>query len=316
MSEDKGLIFDIQSYSVHDGPGCRTTVFMMGCPLRCKWCANPEGWKYQGRMMHRQTKCTHESEGCIRCVSRCPYQAISAGDDGKGPLVIDWSQCKKCTTFECTQACLKESLVVCGKWHSVPDLMKIFNRDRHYWGNTGGITLSGGDPVAQGKFTASLLKRCQESYIHTAIETSACFPQDQFMSVMKYVNFAFVDIKHMDPEKHRDQTGVSNEQILENVMALAGDSWPGRLVVRTPIIPGFNDDDENIIATANFVKNAGLGEINVLPFHRLGDSKWRQCGMVYPYSEQEAPTPEKMQHIRSLVSGQGIICYTGSDTPF
>ena len=136
------------------------------------------------------------------------------------------------------------------------------------------------------------------------------------MSVMKYVNFAFVDIKHMDPEKHRDQTGVSNEQILENVMALAGDSWPGRLVVRTPIIPGFNDDDENIIATANFVKNAGLGEINVLPFHRLGDSKWRQCGMVYPYSEQEAPTPEKMQHIRSLVSGQGIICYTGSDTPF
>ena len=136
------------------------------------------------------------------------------------------------------------------------------------------------------------------------------------MSVLKHVDFAFVDIKHMDPEKHREQTHVSNQQILENVMSLAGDAWKGRLVVRIPIIPGFNDDDENIIATANFVKNAGLGEINVLPFHRMGDSKWRQCGMVYPYSEQESPTPEQMAHIRGLVSGQGIVCYTGSDTPF
>ena len=316
MPEAKGLIFDIQSYSVHDGPGCRTTVFMMGCPLRCEWCANPEGWKRQERMMFRSTKCAHESDGCVRCISRCPHHAISAGKDGTGPLLIDWNFCQQCTTFECTQACLKEAMVICGKWYSVNDLLKIFNRDRHYWGNTGGITLSGGDSVAQKDFSTALLKRCQEAYIHTAIETSACFPQEQFLPVLKYVNFAFVDIKHMDPEKHREQTGVSNVQILENVAALAGESWPGRLVIRIPVIPGFNDDDENILSTAKFVKDVGMGEINVLPFHRMGDSKWRQCGMEYPYSQQESPSPEKMQHIQSLVSGQGIACYIGSDTPF
>ena len=316
MPEAKGLIFDIQSYSVHDGPGCRTTVFFMGCPLRCEWCANPEGWKLQQRMMFRSTKCTHDTEGCVRCVSRCPHHAISAGEDGTGPLLIDWSHCQQCTTFECTQACFKESMVICGKWHTVSELIKMFNRDRHYWGNIGGVTLSGGDAVAQKDFSTALLKRCQEAYIHTAIETSACFPQEQFLSVLKYVNFAFVDIKHMDPEKHREQTGVSNAQILENVAALAGESWPGRLVIRIPVIPGFNDDDENILSTAKFVKDVGMGEINVLPFHRLGDSKWRQCGMEYPYSQQESPSPEKMQHIQSLVSGQGIACYIGSDTPF
>ena len=316
MDELKGLVFDVQSYSVHDGPGCRTTVFFMGCPLRCEWCANPEGWQAKQRMMYRISKCVHDKEGCIRCVKRCPHQAVSAGEDGKGTLEIDWEKCKTCDTFECTQACLKESMVICGKWHTVPSLMKIFERDRHYWGNTGGVTLSGGDAVAQKDFTRALLKRCQEAYIHTAIETSACFPQEQFLSVLQYVNFAFVDIKHMDAAKHKEQTGVSNERILENVKALAQDSWPGRLIIRSPVIPGFNDNDENIVATAKFVKDAGLSEINVLPFHRLGDSKWKQCGMVYPYREQESPEPEQMEKIQKLIQAQGLICYTGSDTPF
>ena len=316
MIDAKGLVFDIQSYSVHDGPGCRTLVFLMGCPLRCTWCANPEGWEFRQRMMYRVTKCVHDSQGCVRCVARCPHHAISAGEDGKGSLVIDWSKCKTCETFDCTQACLKESLVVCGKWYSIEDLMKIFTRDRQYWGGSGGVTFSGGDALVQKEFLIAILKRCQEGYIHTAIETSACFSQEQFLAVMKYVNFAFVDIKHMNAEKHLAETGVSNERTLNNVKALVDAKWPGRLIVRIPVIPGFNDDDENIVATAEFVKNLGLKEINILPFHRLGDSKWSQCGMSYPYREQESPLPEKMQHLKEIITEQGITAYVGSDTPF
>ena len=161
-----------------------------------------------------------------------------------------------------------------------------------------------------------MLSSCRDSYIHTAIETSACLPQADFLAIMQNVDFAFVDLKHMNSERHQAQTGVANEQILANVAALAADSWPGRLVIRVPIIPGFNEADENIAATADFVKQVGLEEINLLPFHRLGDSKWRQCGMVYPYRGQEAPAPELLQHIKSIVSGRGIVCHVGVDTPF
>ena len=257
MNEGKGLVFDIQSYSVHDGPGCRTTVFLMGCPLRCAWCANPEGWEFRQRMLYRSRTCTHETSGCVRCIKRCPFQAISAGSGGKETLVIDRDKCKTCETFECTEACLREAMVVCGKWHGIPDLMKILNRDRQYWGNSGGVTFSGGDALGQIDFLTAMLKCCQESYIHTVIETSACFAEEPFLAAMNAVDFAFVDIKHMDSEKHRDQTGASNSQVLTNLAALAAVPWKGRLVIRIPVIPGFNEDDENMVATAKFARNLG-----------------------------------------------------------
>jgi pyruvate formate lyase activating enzyme len=316
MTEPEGLVFDIQAFSVHDGPGCRTTVFMMGCPMRCDWCANPEGWQARQRLLYRATKCTREASGCIRCISRCPKQAISTGETKTGAPVIDWSKCETCEKFECTQACLKEALVVCGRRYTVAELMKMFQRDRHYWGSNGGVSFSGGEPLFQKEFLTAVLNNCRESCIHTAIETSAFFPQDQFLAIMQKVDFAFVDIKHMDTNKHSKQAGVANEIVLSNVAALAASSWNGRLVIRVPVIPGFNEDDENIIATAEFLKQVGLAEINLLPFHRMGDSKWRQCGMEYPYRAQEAPSPELMRHIQNLVSGRGIACYTGADTPF
>ena len=210
--EAKGLLFDIQSFSVHDGPGCRTTLFFMGCPLRCTWCANPEGWESRSRMLYRATKCTHKAAGCVRCIKSCPHQALSVDGVGISPIVIDRSCCTPCTTFECTKACLQEAMVICGKWRSVSDLMKILNRDRHYWGSSGGVTCSGGDALVQMDFLTALLKSCREAYIHTALETSACFVRERFLAAMKYVDFAFIDIKHMDPVKHLEQTGVSNEQ--------------------------------------------------------------------------------------------------------
>ncbi len=137
-----------------------------------------------------------------------------------------------------------------------------------------------------------------------------------FLEVMRYVDWAFIDIKHMDLEKHREKTGVTNELTLNNIAALVASSWPGRLIIRMPIIENFNDMDANIIATAAFLNQTGLREINILPFHRLGDSKWAQLGLKYPYGEYPGTSGEKLEHIKSLFQERGIACYAGSDTPF
>lgn len=316
MEEKKGLIFDIQSYSVHDGPGCRTLVFLSGCPLRCEWCANPEGMEFRERAMFRATKCVHESQGCVRCIEACPHGAVSSASVEERMLDIDIEKCKKCRTLECTEACLNEGFVKSGKWYSEKELMRVFNRDRDFWGRDGGVTFSGGEPLLQKDFVSAMLKRCRESYIHTALETTAHVDQKVLLEIMEYVDFAFIDLKHMDPIKHQEKTGVRNDLILENIAALARSSWPGRLVIRIPIIEGYNDSDENALASAEFLSRLGLKEVNILPFHRLGESKWRQLGMDYPYQEQEPPGDEVLSRVQSIFLDRDILCYVGNDTPF
>lgn len=279
-----GRIFDIQSYSVHDGPGCRTLVFLSGCPLRCEWCANPEGLENRVRTLFRVMKCINRTQGCTRCIPKCPHQAISISDEKEIPLAIDWEKCRHCESHECVDACLQEAFVPASRDMKVSELMKIFDRDRHYWSGKGGATFSGGDPMYQKDFLQAVLKECRNAYIHTAIETSGFFPQETYLTTMKYVDFAFNDLKHMDSDKHKEKTGVPNELILANIAALAQSDWSGRLVLRSPVIEGFNDSKENMAAIAEFMHSVGLTEFNLLPFHRLGDSKWKSCGMVYPYS--------------------------------
>lgn len=160
------------------------------------------------------------------------------------------------------------------------------------------------------------MKECRNAYIHTAIETSGFFPQETYLTTMKYVDFAFNDLKHMDSDKHKEKTGVPNELILANIAALAQSDWPGRLVLRSPVIEGFNDSKENMAAIAEFMHSVGLTEFNLLPFHRLGDSKWKSCGMVYPYSMYEATPPEKLEALQKVLLDLGIKAYVGSDTPF
>lgn len=314
MAAMEGLIFDIQSYSVHDGPGCRTLVFLMGCPLRCEWCANPEGWEVSKRLLHRPTKCVRKSQSCSRCVSGCSKQAISLGEEGQ--LVIDWSKCGSCDTFECTAACLNESMIVCGKSIKLDELMRVLSRDRRYWAGNGGVTFSGGEPTCQQEFLLAALKRCREAYIHTAIETSAYTAPEAFREIMSYVDFAFIDIKHMDQDVHKQKTGVSNQLILANIRALKSSNWPGRLVIRMPVIAGFNDTVENALATIAFLQEIGQTEINILPFHRLGDSKWNQCGMTYPYRDYEATPPDVLNRLQAIYLDHDIACYIGHETPF
>ncbi|QXM06899.1 4-hydroxyphenylacetate decarboxylase activase [Crassaminicella indica] len=312
MKEKKGLLFDIQSYSVHDGPGCRTICFFSGCPLQCEWCANPEGWTYKEKLMFAQSKCKH-SKGCTRCITACPHGAIQF-DNGK--IFIDRNFCSSCKTFDCTKVCYHEALKVCGKWYTPAELMKILARDRQYWGKNGGVTFSGGEPFMQKDFLLEMLKLCKEKYIHKAIETTAYTNSHDFLQIMDYIDFAFIDIKHMDREKHKEKTGVYNDLILKNIEQLAHSSWKGRLVLRMPVIRSFNDTDENIHKLIKFMKRLELFEINILPFHRLGDSKWNQLGKVYPYKD-EAPTPaEKLNAIQDLFLNNDIACYIAHDTSF
>ena len=309
--EIKGLIFDVQGHSVHDGPGTRTTVFMNGCPLKCIWCCNPEGLFHEPVMVYLKSRCVC----CGACIEACPHGAIKISDDKK--LIHDRTLCDVCKTHECAAACLHEATSLSGKYYTVDDLMKIFQRDRQFWGEKGGVTFSGGEPLLQREFILEVLKRCKKSYIHVALETTSCFDTEYFMEVMDYVGWVFADIKHMDPVEHKKLTGVENTLILKNIRALAEKKdWDGFIVPRIPIIPGMNDSDINIKATAKFVKEIGLELINILPFHRLGESKYTELGKTYQFADQIPPTNEHMESIKKIIEAEGLVCYIGYETPF
>ena len=318
-NEIKGLVFDVQGYSVHDGPGCRTLVFMKGCPLHCEWCSNPEGMRTNQDIMFRNAKCVNRKNGCTRCVDTCPHHAIfqnqEEGDDVQ-QLIIDRSKCIQCEGHECLSVCFFEGLKYCGEWRTVDDIMNVFERNRHYWGTRGGASFSGGEPLLQHEFMISLLTACREAKIHTAVETTAHIPSDKFLKLMSMVDFAFIDLKHMDSQRHREKTGVHNDLIFSNIEALVNSKWPGRLVLRIPIIENFNDTDENIKAVVEFMERLGLFEINILPFHRLGDTKWTQLGKDYLFHDKTSTPEEKLYHIQDIFLSRHIACYVGSDTPF
>ena len=290
---------------------------MSGCFLKCEWCANPESLEYKQKILFSDSKCKHK-EGCVRCKKVCPSDAITFDELNCFSKKIDINRqlCDECTTFECSKACYNEAIRVCGKNYSVNELMNILNRDRQFWGQNGGVTFSGGEPFYQHEFLIAVLKRCKNSYIHTAIETTAFIDTEIFLNAMQYIDFAFIDLKHMNSNKHKEKTGAYNELILKNIEELVKSNWQGRLVIRTPIIKDYNDDYKNIIETADFMRKLGLFEINILPFHRMGDSKWSQLGKIYPYKEYEATNDEKMYELQTLFLDRGIACYVGSDTAF
>ncbi|SHG68664.1 glycyl-radical enzyme activating protein [Thermosyntropha lipolytica DSM 11003] len=312
----KGLIFDIQSYSVHDGPGCRTLIFMSGCPLRCEWCANPEGLLVKKQVMFSNIKCKHDSYNCMYCIDACPHDAIKVSPQGENLLYFERNLCLNCDEFLCAAACPYEAIRIVGKWMSVDDLIYILDRDRQYWGSGGGVTFSGGEPLVQHEFLQEMLMLCKDKYIHTAIETSAYVDTGIFLRAFRYIDFAFIDVKHMDDEQHRAKTGVSNKLILHNIRALTESGWQGRLVLRMPVIRGYNDSAENINMIIRFMKELGLFEINILPFHRLGDSKWKQLGLVYKYANESATPREKLEEIQDQFLEARIACYIGHETCF
>jgi len=306
-----GLIFDIQGHSVHDGPGTRTTVFMNQCPLKCVWCSNPESWFSHPVMRYSETRCVC----CGDCIKACPENAISVSPK-TNELIHNRTKCDQCTTFECVEACKHEGAFLTGEYYTVDELMEILKRNRQFWSSDGGVTFSGGEPLFQKQFISEVLRRCQESYMNVCIETTAHLQTEYFLNIIEYVDWAFIDLKHMDPMVHKKLTGVENTLILKNVRMLAEKDWNGFIVARIPIIPHVNDDEKNIRATARFIKEIGLEVINILPFHRLGESKYKQLGQNYDFANQEAPTQEYMEKIKKIIIQEGIICFVGHDTPF
>jgi pyruvate formate lyase activating enzyme len=264
--------------------------------------------------MLRENRCVHRH---YRCVSACARGAVQIGDGGNPYPQFDRSHCLKCETKDCVLACLNQALRIAGRPYTVAELMAILARDQGFWGAGGGVTFSGGDPLSQPEFLLPVLKQCQASYIHTAIETSAHVDADLLLAILPWTDWLLVDIKHMDPAAHRAETGAGNERILSNLEALASSGWGGRLIVRVPIIPGYNDTVENLRATARFVRRLALKEVNLLPFHRLGASKYEQLGLDYGvYAHLAPPGPETLRSHQQIFLDAGLACYVGSETPF
>jgi pyruvate formate lyase activating enzyme len=271
-SGEYGMIFDIQKFSVHDGPGIRTTVFFKGCPLKCLWCSNPESQKREPQMMYFIDQC----QQCYRCVAACPKEIISVNEDGT--LKHKWEECDACG--KCVDVCIPGARSISGKLMSVDEVYEIVNRDRLYYRNSGGgVTFGGGEPTMQSEFLINLLKKCYNSGIHTNVDTSGYAPKEVFKEILKYVSLIFMDIKHMDPVKHKELTGVDNGIILENVKLIKESGVP--MHIRVPLIPGLNDSDDNLRMLAEFLNEIKHDSVDLLVYHRLGVGKYKASGMVY-----------------------------------
>jgi pyruvate formate lyase activating enzyme len=218
--------------------------------------------------------------------------------------------------MDCVKACLSEALEIAGRTYTVDELMRILIRDQSMWGSQGGVTFSGGEPLFQAEFLLAILAKCRSNYMHTTVETSAHSKPDVLMEILKWTDWMFIDIKHMDSSAHRTETDIGNELILQNIEAAASLGWDGRLIIRVPIVPGYNDTDENLRATAAFMVKLNLKEVNLLPFHRLGHSKYEQLGLNYKYAQVPPPSREDLLSHQRIFENSGLQCYIGSETPF
>lgn len=291
-----GVITNIQVYSLHDGPGVRTLVFLKGCPLRCDWCCNPECIMPDLEVEFYKSICIQ----CGACLKACSQKAINPDLALKSGFKIDKGRCNECG--DCVSTCPVEALKLVGKVMSVDEVMTKVRKDKYFYlTSRGGLTVSGGEPLYQFQFTLELLKRAYEENIDTAIETCGYAPWKRYQRLLPYLNLVLYDIKHMDPVKHKQMTGVSNKLILSNLKKLSQSGVP--LVIRLPLIPKFNLDRDNIVKTAEFVsKLANITEVNLMPFHQLGKDKYYRLCRDYSLQSLKAldSDAEGMAMVRDL----------------
>jgi pyruvate formate lyase activating enzyme len=292
----KGIITDIQRFSIHDGPGIRSTVFFKGCNMRCAWCHNPETLEMDPQLEAFPDRCI----GCGDCVTVCRVDAIAL-EGGKAK--VSYERCTACG--DCAKICCAEALVMVGKATTAEEVLREVNQDRPYYLDSGGgVTLSGGECFFQKDFAYELLSLCKDGGIHTAIETNMAMPWGEIEPLWPVVDLVMMDIKIMDEALHREWTGVSNRGILENARLLAATGKP--LIVRTPVIPGVNDNREEIGAIATFISGfAALRYYELLPYNPLGTDKYRRLGMDYGMAEMRRPPKDKMLELAQVAKGKG-----------
>ncbi len=298
-----GQVFNIQRYSIHDGAGIRTLVFFKGCPLRCLWCCNPESQKSGPELGFVASRCVSARECEAPCVPACPAGAIRMDPEGRPD--IDRGACDACG--RCAAACLKKALQVVGREMTVEEVMAEVEKDRPFYRRSGGgITLGGGEPLAQHRFAVALLEAAREAGLHTALETCGYAPWGHFAEVLRHVDLLQFDIKHLDAARHRELTGQPNDLILSNLRKVASAVSPGDVIIRVPVVPGCNDSPDNIRETARFVAGLDFEQIELVPYHRLGVPKYRQYGMPDPLPDCVAAPAGHMDDLRKIVSDCGL----------
>ena len=288
-----GIVFDIKKFSIHDGPGIRTTIFFKGCPLRCWWCHNPESQSPEPELTFRKSRCI----GCGACREACSRGAIAAD------LSVNAELCTLCG--ECVIACYAEAREMVGREMSVAQVMAEIERDVPFYDESGGgVTFSGGEPLAQPDFLLALLQACREREIHTAVDTCGFAPWQVLDKIRRHVDLFLYDLKLMDEAEHIRYTGVSNKLILKNLEMLAERGHD--ITLRVPIIPGINDSDEHIRQLGAFAATLPhLNRVDVLPYHNIAAEKYQRLDRVYKLPETRPPSDERMAEIRNalMVSG-------------
>lgn len=299
--QEKGVVFDIQRFSVNDGPGIRTIVFLKGCPLSCLWCCNPESQRKEPDVMYDAKKCI----GCGKCMKACVHGAIGPGNT----TWVDRSKCVGCG--ECVNVCPTGALTLKGEVMTVSEVIHVLRRDAHYFRKSGGgVTLSGGEPLMQWKYARELLKACKAQGWDTAIETTGYGSEEAIEAVIPYLDLVLLDCKSTDPVVHKRVTGVSNELIQKNARKIV--SMANKVIIRVPTIPTVNASEEEFHRIAEYAKSLGVDTVHVLPYHTLGQSKYEMLGKAYAmgYEIKSLPREEAAVYQR-VVESHGLKCMVG-----
>jgi pyruvate formate lyase activating enzyme len=302
-----GKVYDIQGFSVQDGPGIRTTVFLKGCPLRCPWCHSPESQQFFAQLSWMAMRCAG-LDACTKCLDACTKGAISPGEISQNPstreavrnIRIDRDLCDNCG--ECASVCYRNALYLCGTDYTVDEILERVLKDRPFYEQSGGgVTVSGGEPLCQPEFVLVLLRSLKERGIHTALDTTGYAQFAVIERALPYTDLFLYDLKHMDSLRHSKATGVPNELILENARKIAGHG--GRLQIRIPVIPDFNDSSDAIRAIGMFCRSLGkaVTVLQLLPYHNLGVMKYQRIENRKPVLEAEPPTDEKIHSLKALL---------------
>ena len=310
----KGQLYDIQGYAVHDGPGIRTTVYTKGCPLQCIWCHSPESQRHEFELAYLPIKCIGVGSCRNACIDSCPEGALIINDpvqalDGSGMIQkvsIDRTKCNGC--LKCTEACIPKALYASGWIATVDEVFDRVYKDRIFFTNEGGITISGGEPMAQFDFVFNLVKKLKHGGLHICLDTTGHADTELYEKILPYIDLFLYDIKHMDTVMHKRFTGVGNELILRNARFLAEQG--GALQIRIPIIPKLNDQETNLRETAAFCVSLGdaVKLVQLLPYHSTGRMKYERLGWRYKLSNVDPPEDDFMKETLEMFKSFGLNC--------